>query len=406
MEGAASQQQQQQRRRQDVRYYGIDPFEQQWAASPYWPAAPVDFWAQSGTGQGFPDTTIGGSEDLEATATIGGGSGGEPTWMGNLARLLVFSVLLIALLVASLLLGRTSTWIVENELTPPGEQPPQEQHPLAAPLSPGRGSGGPWRPLNSSHSMATRTDAPQGGKTNSPYPYRTSRKITKRTTSTTEVTVDDITPVEEIPMATRKPNKRQICGAPVFTFCMAVKHEFYYNASQRACVSLPEQMPASVAVCNRGANKFASQESCIKSCVTDPGSEDPICHEEVLFTECNHEDVVGPLWYFNGDRCKEWSFPRGRCPVSHTSALFATSEECKRTCHKAGASTTLCAVPDEATCSPKRLKHPYFADTGSSGTGCTAATPSNLQRPLCLAGRNRFGTLQACKKLCMHKVDV
>ncbi|KAL3214179.1 hypothetical protein MRX96_034995 [Rhipicephalus microplus] len=52
-----------------------------------------------------------------------------------------------------------------------------------------------------------------------------------------------------------------------------------------------------------------------------------------------HQDVNGPLWFFNGDRCERWNFVGGLCPGINDSraSLFETPEECERSCQEPGA---------------------------------------------------------------------
>ncbi|KAL1482466.1 hypothetical protein MTO96_033778 [Rhipicephalus appendiculatus] len=143
-------------RKNRERHAGHLPFEMQWAASPYWPAAPVDFWAQSATGQGYPD--LSGNEEAEPSTSNSGVSAVESAWMSNVTRMLIFSVLLIALLVASMLLGRTSAWLSEHdEVT---GRPAEHLSPLAVGVASGRSSGvGPWMRANSSRRLAAGTNA-------------------------------------------------------------------------------------------------------------------------------------------------------------------------------------------------------------------------------------------------------
>ncbi|KAH7944044.1 hypothetical protein HPB52_014877 [Rhipicephalus sanguineus] len=79
------------------------------------------------------------------------------------------------------------------------------------------------------------------------------------------------------------------------------------------------------------------------------------------------EDVVGPLWYSYGGRCQQWDFPGGLCPATNDNkgTLFATSEECPRTCHDEGSHIGRCGALREVACAPNRLKQPYFANTAA-----------------------------------------
>ncbi|KAH7949711.1 hypothetical protein HPB49_014255 [Dermacentor silvarum] len=382
---------------------GPMPFELQWAASPYWPAAPVDFWTQSATGQGFPDLSATCTEEAEPSATNSGISTGEANWMGNLARMMVFSVLLIALLVASLLLGRTSTWLAEHDEAT--GQPADQQHlfPLAAGVASGRSGVGSWMHGNASQPLTAGASDAGGRRFN-------SRKVTKRTSKEEVETTEAVTSTAaEMPLqASRRGKREKLCGAFSFAFCHSPEHEFYFDASQGACIPVADQEAA--ALCNRGANKFTSLASCDAACGANANTVEPKCREEVLFTECKSEDISGPLWFFNGDLCRPWDFPGGLCPAANDSGanLFASSEECGRSCQERSSRTSGCGVPRQEGCSLDRLKQPYFANMAASGAAerCLKATAKNLARHLCLTGKNRFSTLEACRNACVGSTRV
>ncbi|XP_075559561.1 uncharacterized protein LOC142591078 [Dermacentor variabilis] len=382
---------------------GTTPFELQWAASPYWPAAPVDFWAQSATGQGFPDFSASCTEEAQPSTANSGVSAGETNWMGNLARMLVFSVLLIALLVASLLLGRTSAWLAEHDEAT--GQPADLHHlsPLAAGVASGRGGVGSWLHANASRPLAAGANDDARRRLNS---HEVTKRTSKEEVETTEA--ETSTPADMPRQASRRAKREKFCGAFYFVFCQSPEHEFYFDASQRACVPVADQEAA--ALCNRGANKFTSLASCDAACGANANTVESKCHEDVLFTECNSEDVVGPLWFFNGDRCGPWNFPGGLCPAANDSRgnLFPTSEECWRSCRELSSRTTGCRVPREERCAPERLKQPYFAHMAASGVAerCVKATAKNLARHLCLSGKNRFSALEACRKACVGSTGV
>ncbi|KAL3214175.1 hypothetical protein MRX96_034991 [Rhipicephalus microplus] len=122
-----------------ARYAGPLPHEIQWAASPYWSAAPVDFWVQSSTRQGYPE--LSDNEEAEPSTPNSGISAPESSWISNLAQMLIFSVLLIALLVTLLLLGRSSTWLAEHDEISGHPEDQQHLSPLAAGVDKGRSSG-------------------------------------------------------------------------------------------------------------------------------------------------------------------------------------------------------------------------------------------------------------------------
>ncbi|KAH7944405.1 hypothetical protein HPB52_019073 [Rhipicephalus sanguineus] len=83
---------------------------------------------------------------------------------------------------------------------------------------------------------------------------------------------------------TQKAKKGNKCGAFSFTFCGVPKHEFYFDGSQGACLSVADLKGA--ALCNRGANKFTSLASCDAACGSNANTVEPKCDENALFTEC------------------------------------------------------------------------------------------------------------------------
>ncbi|KAL1470671.1 hypothetical protein MTO96_004532 [Rhipicephalus appendiculatus] len=346
------------------RYAGPLPLEMQWTAPAHWPAAPVDFWAQSATGQGYFDSS--GNEEAEPSTSNRGVSAAESTWMRNVTRMLVFSVLLIALLVASLLLGRSSAWLAgHDEVT---GHPDGHQHlsPLAVGVASGRSGGvGPRMRANSSRPLAagTKNDAQRRLDTRSDS-KETSIEETETTGALTSTAAD-------------------------------MPHQASRKMTSRGA-----------ALCNRGANKFASLASCDAACGSNANTAEPKCHEKALFTECKSEDIKGPLWFSNGDRCERWNFWAGLCPATNESreSLFATSEECERSCYEPGSRSDRCGAPRNVACAADRLRQPYFANMAASGTAerCLKATAQNLAGHLCLAGKNRFSTLEACRKECVR----
>ncbi|KAH6942977.1 hypothetical protein HPB50_013216 [Hyalomma asiaticum] len=375
-------------------YAGPLPIEMQWAASPYWPAAPVDFWAQSATGQGYPDLSC--NEEAERSATSTGVSAVQSTWMSNVARMLVFSVLLIALLVASLLLGRTSTWLAEHDEATGQPADHQQLSPLAAGVASGRSKGvGSWIHANASQPLGN------GAKI-----FNSREKTPPEEAETTEEATSTVADMPQL--ASRRARQKKFCGTFFFTFCDSPKHEFYFDSSRGACLSVADSEGA--ALCNRGENKFTSAASCDAACGSNANTVEQKCEKEVLLTECKSEDIAGPLWFYNGTRCQQWNFPAGLCPATSDSkgSLFATSEDCQRSCGETGSRAGRCPVPREVACEPDRLKQPYFANMQASGAAerCLQATAANLARHLCLAGKNRFKELEACRKACVRGARV
>ncbi|KAL1477338.1 hypothetical protein MTO96_035813 [Rhipicephalus appendiculatus] len=171
----------------------------------------------------------------------------------------------------------------------------------------------------------------------------------------------------------------------------------------RACFSVADQKGTTL--CNRGLNKFTSLASCDAACGSNANTIELKCDGNILLTECKSEDIKGPLWFSNGDRCEEWNFPAGLCPATNDSraSLFTTSEECEHSCQEPGSRNSRCRVPREVACKPDRMEKPFFANMAASGAAerCLKATDQNLVGHLCIAGMNRFKTLEACRKACI-----
>lgn len=196
------------------------------------------------------------------------------------------------------------------------------------------------------------------------------------------------------------------CGHYFYTYCDSVLQEWYYKPSTHGCVATASD---SVHVCNRGANRFTNLESCFASCVHGDRKPDR-CFERSLFTGCDREDVVETWWFFDGMRCLRWNFPLGSCP-SEESHVFHSAEQCAIECmpgweaKDGNASATVrrrrCDAPVAATCSPRQLRYPYFADMHAEGSArCVRASARNLLTRRCLVGSNRFASLAVCSRFC------
>ncbi|KAH9365180.1 hypothetical protein HPB48_008947 [Haemaphysalis longicornis] len=227
----------------------------------------------------------------------------------------------------------------------------------------------------------------------------------------TEVT-SDVIEEEDVSTATHvlhnperpRPKSRQ-CGDHFFSLCPESKQEFYFRASQRACLHADTHNV--VAVCNRGPNRFSSRESCTDACGGgDSETDEPECSGGVVFAECRAEDVTGVQWFFDGERCRAWSFHRGLCPGNGSSA-FPTRRQCRKACLKPGSRRNPCAVPRAEVCSPDVLKYPFFADMSAARAQdrCMAATPKNLLGRQCLNGNNRFVSQEDCGRACLEGVQ-
>lgn len=202
------------------------------------------------------------------------------------------------------------------------------------------------------------------------------------------------------------------CGHYFYTYCDSIRQEWYHKPSAHGCVATASD---SVHVCNRGVNRFVNLESCFASCVHGDRKPDQ-CFERSLFTGCDREDVVETWWFFDGLRCLRWNFPLGNCP-SEQSRVFHTHEQCalecvpdweaKRPRNNATASAAVqpsrrrCEAPVAATCSPRQLRYPYFADMHAEGSArCVRASAGNLLTRRCLVGSNRFASLSTCSRFC------
>ncbi|KAH6939813.1 hypothetical protein HPB50_021858 [Hyalomma asiaticum] len=197
------------------------------------------------------------------------------------------------------------------------------------------------------------------------------------------------------------------CRHYFYTYCDSIRQEWYHKPSSHGCVTTASD---SVHVCNRGANRFTNLESCFASCVHGDSKPDR-CFERSLFTECDREDVLETWWFFDGRRCLRWNFPLGNCP-SEQSRVFHTAEQCALECvpgwevKRDNASAAVrqqrrCEAPVAATCSPRQLRYPYFADMHAEGSArCVRASARNLLTRRCLVGSNRFASLATCSRFC------
>ncbi|KAL3214181.1 hypothetical protein MRX96_034997 [Rhipicephalus microplus] len=313
------------------------PLEMQEVAASYWRAPPVPFWAAR---EDYPDRFC--NDETGEFMDHSSLSDGQRTWTRNVTRMLVFSVLLIALLVTSLLLGRTSAWMAEHNEA--NGRPDNHQHlsPVAAGVASRRSSGvGTWMRANASARVAA-------GPNSDTRKIFNSRGVDKAPIEEAETTDVVTSTLADMPaQGSRTAKKRKFCGTFRFTFCGSLKHEFYFDASRGACLSASDV--EGTALCIRGANKFASLASCDAACGSNADHVEPKCREAASFTECKSEDVMGPLWYYNGHQCRRWNFPGGLCPAANDSqgSLFSTSENCRRACLNEGAGTGRCGAPRE-----------------------------------------------------------
>ncbi|KAH6923113.1 hypothetical protein HPB50_022252 [Hyalomma asiaticum] len=194
---------------------------------------------------------------------------------------------------------------------------------------------------------------------------------------------------------------KAVCARPVFRFCSGGPPEFYYNGSSQACVMLSAR---SSGLCNRGRNRFTSIESCQTQC-THRKRPSPHCLEKAVLSECKQMDIVHTWWwYMEGKGCRRWRFPEGFCP-SMDAHVFRTSIDCVRRCTKCRQKP--CRAPTPVPCQVQYLRFGYIAvqPAHNNRSRRCHALPSATGRGAqqhCLAGDNRFPTMEACRKSCMR----
>ncbi|XP_049519443.1 uncharacterized protein LOC125943919 [Dermacentor silvarum] len=190
-----------------------------------------------------------------------------------------------------------------------------------------------------------------------------------------------------------------MCDDVFYTVCHpSSQREFHYRRSVNACV---ETAADAVHTCNRGANRFASLTHCRRSCMQAGRRPADECFSKPLFTSCARQDVLSSWWFFEGRKCAPWNFPSGGCPANH-SVVFRTAQECRKQCMAGGLRDSPCRPPRTVTCESQHLKYPFFADLSmrDGRIRCLRSSPDVLRHRRCLAGANRFRTLEACKVAC------
>nr|XP_050038105.2 uncharacterized protein LOC126534954 [Dermacentor andersoni] len=206
------------------------------------------------------------------------------------------------------------------------------------------------------------------------------------------------------PDANNRTRLSQRCRSHFYSYCHRGRDEVYYSASLRACASTEAD---SVHVCNHGANRFTSLESCLASCVNvGNGRPQQHCYEYALFSTCSWQDAPETWWFFDGSLCSQWNFPRGECPLQD-GRVFRTRRECDAACvHRERDDSDeqrRCDAPDAGTCTPRQMRHPYFADMRTGGPArCVVASSGELVMHRCLVGSNRFHSMASCERACLE----
>ncbi|XP_065312011.1 uncharacterized protein [Dermacentor albipictus] len=192
--------------------------------------------------------------------------------------------------------------------------------------------------------------------------------------------------------------KIHLCDLAFFTYCPRIQHQFYFNRITNSCARAT--MSYGVEVCNRGANRFSSRVSCKRSCV-DSHQPSGRCQDTPVFSQCGSADLKRRLWFFEGEACRPWDFPSGKCPTADGD-LFRSHGACVRKCATNKTYVPLCRTPPSGVCAGQRLKYPYFAvqAPGETKMRCLRTSGLSLRKRLCLTGTNRFPSLASCKRAC------
>nr|XP_054920062.1 uncharacterized protein LOC126516698 isoform X5 [Dermacentor andersoni] len=192
----------------------------------------------------------------------------------------------------------------------------------------------------------------------------------------------------------RRLKRQSPCDAFAFTYCHSPRNEFFYKRSINACVAVATDM---VGLCIGGRNRFTSKKSCRQACV-DGRSRTAHCLNNAVFRRCETQDVTGQWWHFDGHSCLQWNLPSGMCP-SYNSDVFSSQRDCWTNC-VAKPRKRLCRVATPDVCYSAHLRFPYFA-VGGPEARCLKVSSISYGGRRCLAGSNRFQTVQACQEACM-----
>ncbi|KAH6942395.1 hypothetical protein HPB50_004352 [Hyalomma asiaticum] len=144
--------------------------------------------------------------------------------------------------------------------------------------------------------------------------------------------------------------RHHLCDVVFYTHCPRTAREFCFRGATNSCVRAAASYGTEV--CNRSPNKFAS--SCLRSCVhaSRPSGR---CLDRPVFSQCRSTDLKRQLWFFEGETCRLWDFPSGKCPMADGD-LFGSREDCVHKCLKNETYLSLCRTPPSGTCTTHHLK--------------------------------------------------
>ncbi|KAH8033887.1 hypothetical protein HPB51_016836 [Rhipicephalus microplus] len=115
------------------------------------------------------------------------------------------------------------------------------------------------------------------------------------------------------------------------------------------------------------------------------------------------QDVLDVPRYFDGKKCVAWSFPQGTCLSVGRRGVYRSWEECRRRC-VLRTESECDETPAAETCSPRQLRHPFFADMQAhGGARCVNVTRRALKSHRILIGSNQFDSLSACCGVCVRR---
>lgn len=249
--------------------YAAPPVRSLWPPPPRWPEEPVNDW-----GDAEPDTALIYAEsatDLpderdDITVCDDTENDGEANWLANLARMLVFTVLLVALLVVSMVLSHSAGWLADHDITL--EPAVRGQRPLSVGLAVPEARGSAVADSQTSRGASPRPGEVKTGGTAQLRETTSLRSHVMTKVASDVIQEEDVSTEAHVLYNPERPGiKSRQCGDHFFSLCPKSKQEFYFRASQRA--SFTAATKEVVAVCNWGPNRFRSHKSCSDTCGGD-----------------------------------------------------------------------------------------------------------------------------------------